>query len=194
MKKTFLTISLLVMSAVSMWAQEYDPSFFVYLGAMFHAPRTDYVSDFGGLNAGFSFSLESGHAFLLDASLGGGVAKRDFKTSEGMILDNDDLTHVQLFLDYGHIVYQTGRVQVFPFAGLGVMGYQFEYDEDREIYFDKSAFSANIGLCYDINLKERPNWFRQTLRIKPSASVSFYNGPLHVVPSFNLSVVYCMGM
>lgn len=178
------------------WAQEkvYEPSVFVYVGGGFHAPRTDYVSYFGGFNAGVSFSLASGHAFMLDCSVNGGEARRDFKAAEGMILKDDPLTNGQIYFDYGHVVHQTSRTQIFPFGGIGVTDYTFELDEDREICFNKCAFSANIGLCYDIRLRERPNWLNQAIRIKPYAAVSFYNGPLRVVPSFNVSVLYCIGL
>lgn len=192
--KTFLTICLLACTTPAVWSQSnklYDSSLFCSFGGVFHAPRTDYVSPCGGLNIGLEFVTTHGHAFIVDGVIGSGKACEDFKTSEGMILKHDRLQHYQVYLDYGRVVYQTSKVQLFPFVGLGGTGFSYEYDARNEVYFSKDAFSTCVGVSYDILLRSR--FMDQKLCIKPYASVSFYNDPLHVVPSFNVAVVWKIG-
>jgi len=195
MKKTFLTLTLFVLALVSSFAQQdyYDASLFFSLGGYYHAPRTDYASKFGGIDMGATVVTTKGNAFMLTVNIGGGEARKDFKTSEGWIYKNDDLVDTQCLLDYGHVVYQTERVQLIPYGGIGITSYEFVYDKEDDYRFDKNAFCVNAGLCYDINLTRSNSYFSHAIRIKPYAMVSFYNGPLHVVPSFNVAVSWNFG-
>lgn len=197
MRKTFVIICSLIFSTMASLAQTDDiiGNFCFSFGGSYHAPRTDYVSQFGGVDAGFSCTMNSGNFYMFDVAVGGGKAQKDFSSHDGKIYKGDKLTTAQIFLDYGRVVRQTERTQLIPFGGIGMTGYTYtfphDYDEDPET-IDKTAFGVNVGLCYDIRLG-RSTEIYQGIRVKPLATVSFYGSPLNVVPSFNLAICYCIG-
>ena len=188
-----IVLLLVLLASAQAKAQTLNPSFDFFFGGMWHAPRTDYVSDFGGLDVGFSGSFESGHALMFDLGLNFGRARDDFRATHGWIYNGDLLTNIQLYVDYGRVVRQTFHQQLMPFVGLGCTGYQYNTADEHDDDIYKSGISTRIGFCYDWLFSHPGNGRHNGLRIKPYGAISFYGSPLKFVPSFNLSVCYLIG-
>lgn len=191
-KQIILSVLLLSAMALGAKAQDlYEEGVYLYLGTTAHIPRTEYVGNMAGMNLGCTYISESGNAYILDISSAGGMAHKDFHTGEGWIYNRDFITSTILTLDYGHLVKQTEKIQIAPFGGIGLSGYQYNEKEEDD-YKSKLGPCFNAGVFLDWNFCRTKRGFKtyHGLHINPYLAVTFLRAPVKIVPSLNISVSY----